>query len=210
MHLKSMPLNILSRLMKVLLRAQHGHEVELMSSCLVSGVWCLVLSQWPLDNLLAELSRCMRLWFCASSWLSSSSSSLLSSPFICKGRKWFIYILPYMAFPKYVYVWVYFWTHSLHQAWVLRPCAGWAMPRTRAAAAGSPACRWRNNIQKMAETLPEDKPRYSGSTCNTAHFNTLITKLTSFRFLQVLFLTRKGRWWAWWPWRPPWRGWRWH
>lgn len=59
-----------------------------------------VLSQWPLDNPLAELSQRLFLWFCASSWLSSSSSSLLSSPFICKERKQLLYIILYVPFPK--------------------------------------------------------------------------------------------------------------
>lgn len=79
----------------------------------------------------------------------------------------FIYMILNLPFPKCGRFWVYFGTHSLPPAWAWWACAGWATPRTRAAAAGPPAWCWRNNIQRTAETVPEDKPRYSGSTCNT-------------------------------------------
>lgn len=81
--LKLMPLNVLSHFTKGFC-AQYGHKAKSTSSYVQASGFV----QWLWDN---PLCVCLRFCASVSSGPSSSSSSLLSSPFICKERNKFIY-----------------------------------------------------------------------------------------------------------------------
>lgn len=152
------------------------------------------VGQWPLARpRIPEPFRWLRLLSLGGS-LSSSSSSLLSSPSSCRiqvshsGRQWTISMCPLPQACKHNYA----WKHAPWWRWTCKPFGIWGKPSRCAAAEEPSASRWRSNIQRREDSGPAGTPRYSGSTY-TRRSHICISNQSSSKNLATFCPYQKGK-----------------